>query len=235
MKIAICDSDGEYRRQLYNQCAYYCSIREYKADIREYASLEELCAEKDAPDCLFLDVGMVEADETGAKYRLRKLQAHTYIVCMACDNRYMERAFGKNVIDYIIKPSTQARIDRTLTKFLNEYDSDVTDFTIDIVVNRKHILLDVSEILYITSDRVYSVVYTDHGHRSFRKTLDEWERRLQKYDFLRIHRSYIVNLHHVASVKDKVMLTEGIELPIGRTKLTNVSEKYCNYVGKRLL
>lgn len=95
--------------------------------------------------------------------------------------------------------------------------------------------VSLKDIVYIKSDEHYQIIHI-HNEKKFmiRYGLQSLEDSLKSYDFMRIHRRYVVNLTHVKriSLKNRKLFfldDESIELPIGRHKLLEVKEKL-NYI-----
>lgn len=75
--------------------------------------------------------------------------------------------------------------------------------------------LDVSEIQYIKSDNVYVEIFTKDRRHIQRKFLGEIAKELPS-QFVRVHRSYLVNMDHVAQVKKSYVLVDGNKIPVSR-------------------
>lgn len=93
--------------------------------------------------------------------------------------------------------------------------------------------VQLKDINTIQSDRNYATVYTDDKEFLLRETLNNLERRLPSGQFLRVHRSHIVNVDHIVEVKrdnqgkQLLMLTNKMIVPVGRNfkdKLKNISQ-----------
>lgn len=76
--------------------------------------------------------------------------------------------------------------------------------------------IDTNEILYIKSDNVYVEIYTKDYRYIQRKFLTQIMEELPK-QFVRVHRSYLVNMDHVASKKKSYFVVNDFRIPISRT------------------
>jgi len=161
------------------------------------------------PDVIFLDVQM--PGKTGLEV-LAELEELPYVVFSTAFDQYALEAFDLHAVDYLLKPYTAARFDLALGRLrervskqrqvptarlaqhLRERNSP-TNYPDRIMVDRggKYVALPVSELLYVSADGDYSCLVT--AQRSYLSTynLKETEARLDPNDFLRIHRSTIVN------------------------------------------
>ena len=95
--------------------------------------------------------------------------------------------------------------------------------------------LFIDNILYVESRKHKSVFYymdTEPAAYGIYEKLDEIETRLREYEFLRIHKSYLVNPKHIRKISNYlVYLDTGEELPVPRLKYQAVKEAYTVYKG----
>lgn len=90
----------------------------------------------------------------------------------------------------------------------------------------------VSSIIYIQSDNHYIIIHTNKYDYEIRNTLSQMEKQLLSYDFVKIHKKYIVNLKYIKRIhiaEEKILLDNGVELEISRRNKTNVLKKYKEY------
>lgn len=108
---------------------------------------------------------------------------------------------------------------KLLTKLtMDEYNSN----KLKIKINNLEISVDISEICYCQADRCYSHIFMKSG-RSYliSKPLKRLEKQLPKENFLRCHRSYLVNIHEIKSINEEGMLIiqELYQIPFSRGRL----------------
>ncbi|MCR9063457.1 MAG: LytTR family transcriptional regulator DNA-binding domain-containing protein [Cytophagales bacterium] len=83
--------------------------------------------------------------------------------------------------------------------------------------NEKMIKLAIDEIEYIEAERNYCRIYTTTKEHLVVITMKEMESKLPSHPFVRIHRSYIVNLTHIVEVTSQNLTINGKTLPISKT------------------
>jgi two-component system LytT family response regulator len=159
------------------------------------------------PDVIFLDVQM----PGGSGFELfnqGSLKAKV-IFCTAYE-RHAVRAFEVNALDYLVKPVGPEQIERALKRLQAGGAQHPADGTAllgldDLVSLREANTLrfaQVRDIVWIQAADDYSEVHLTKGTPALVDvTLRKWEERLPPKDFVRIHRSSLVNLHHVAEVR----------------------------------
>ncbi|MDO4542390.1 MAG: LytTR family DNA-binding domain-containing protein, partial [Bacillota bacterium] len=118
-------------------------------------------------------------------------------------------------LNYILKPYKPRRIREVLEEALNALSKD-SENTYYIETRDGAYKLSLKNVLYFMSDKRKIIAVTKEGSREFYGKLDELQEKLPPY-FVRCHRRYLLNIHHVTAVeKDKADL--GIqELPVSRS------------------
>jgi two-component system LytT family response regulator len=158
------------------------------------------------PDVLFLDVQMPGGSgfELFAGGGLKP----KVIFCTAYE-RHAVRAFEVNALDYLIKPVGPEQIERALNRLLlsgGEHPAEATTLLrLDDLVSLREAstlrFVQVRDLVWIQAADDYSEVHLTKGATALVDvTLRKWEERLPARDFVRIHRSSLVNLHQVAEV-----------------------------------
>lgn len=233
IKIAICDDEAVFRKEIRECCVEYCKNEQLECDIEEYAAGRALIKDKISPDILFLDVQMPEADGIEVKEHLKNIKSDTKILFISSYPESMRAAFGGNVFGFLEKPFKYKEFAEKMGEMLEALEVDLRFIICKPDSGEKKVYL--REIVYIEAYGKYSKVHVRGGDNYIleEKSISKYEDELGE-DFVRCHRSYIVNLLHVLSVKDKkIRLTKGKELPIGRSYEPGTKERYGEYTMRR--
>lgn len=193
------------------------------------------------PDLVFLDVQMPEMDGFAVVQRVGPARMPTAIFVTAYD-QYALQAFEANAIDYVLKPVGQQRFAKALVKAKERIAArsshDLSEriiATLERIQRREEYLehLPVSgngrihlvrtrEIDWIEADGNYAILHFGTRTLGIRETLTSLEGKLNPRDFLRIHRSTIVNVNAIKEVQSwfhgyhLVTLQNGQELRMSR-------------------
>jgi two-component system LytT family response regulator len=154
-------------------------------------------------------------------------------------DEYAIKAFEVNAIDYLLKPIEHSRFEQAVQKIpgrLAGMDAAATQELLDaaslspaqqnrVVVKKNGIIkiIAVSDIHYLEADDDYVKLSTAEGIFHKNKTMSFFERTLDPAQFIRIHRSYIINLAQVTRIELKekdsyiVLLKSDIWLPVSKT------------------
>jgi len=168
------------------------------------------------PQLIFLDVQMPKL--TGFEM-LELMDEPPAIIFSTAFDQYAIRAFEMNAVDYLLKPYSKERFDVAVQKALTRIQSGTFMqpelktlrntvapmsgiLTRIAVKDRQHIhVIPVDNIDYIEADGDYVKLHTAKSAYLKEKTMKYFEENLPSQQFIRIHRSYIVNVNEVAKIE----------------------------------
>ena len=175
-------------------------------------------------DLIFLDIEMPILSGFDL---LDDLTAKPQIIFVTGKTKYAFKAFDYDAIDYLRKPISKERflnaVHKAVTnyKLKNEEGFDEEDF-IFVKSNLKKRKVFLNELRYIEALGDYVKMVTEHDSLVVLSTMKAFEALLPKDRFLRIHKSYIVNLDKVIRYNSKVIELEKQELPLSRNRKTDL-------------
>jgi two-component system, LytTR family, response regulator len=155
------------------------------------------------PRLIFLDIQL--GGETGFDL-LEIISSSIKVIFVTAFDNYAIRAFEVNAIDYLLKPVNPERLKEAIGRVIRKDKEEVNErkifkYTDNIFVrlnNSSSKFIRISSITHIESAGNYSKLYTAEGkHPLVLKTLKQWQEELPTENFVRIHRSTIVNLECV--------------------------------------
>ncbi len=167
------------------------------------------------PDLVFLDIQMPKI--TGFEM-IELLDYKPQIIFTTAYDQYALKAFELNAVDYLLKPFSKDRllaaVEKVQHRIQNAEDNtekldELTNFRasgeyIDrVVVKDRHKIhiITVDQIRYIESLDDYVMIYTHDGRHMKQKTMKYFETNLDPNNFIRIHRSYIVQVDNIAEIQ----------------------------------
>jgi two-component system LytT family response regulator len=193
------------------------------------------------PDLVFLDIQMPEMDGFQVLSKIGADQMPVTIFVTAHD-RFALRAFDANAIDYLLKPVGKERFERALDRakqrIAGKADGDEVQRIISAVGQRaaankysnrlavpkngRIMFVATHDIDWIEAERNYVRLHVGSREHEFRETLAELGEKLNPAEFLRIHRSTIVNIERIEEIQPwfhghhRVLLKNGKELRMSR-------------------
>ena len=186
------------------------------------------------PDFVFLDIQM---PKISGFEMLELVEKHPAVIFTTAFDEYAIKAFEVNAVDYLLKPIEKSRFDLAMQKLPSKLAKEETSYPLlqtaslspvqnnRIVVKTAGVIkiIPVNELNYLESDDDYVKLSTTEGMFHKNKTMSFFEQTLDPLQFIRIHRSYIINMAQVTKIELKekdsyvVLLKSGIWLPVSKT------------------
>lgn len=164
------------------------------------------------PDIVFLDVEMPEVNGIDCAKKIMDINPKTKIIFVTAHGEYMSEAFELYAFDYLVKPFKLERIHQTIERIKTVEAIDETKLITKIVKHEKGLekliiknkegmsFIDINSIIIIQRENRSTVIYTTDESYSTSEGLGELEDRLDKTQFFRSHKSYIVNLSRIDKI-----------------------------------
>ncbi len=193
------------------------------------------------PDVVFLDIQMPKL--TGLEV-LELLDNIPSIIFTTAYDEYAVKAFELNAIDYLLKPFARKRFliaVEKATKNTADHKIQLQNFKNQVIKNKildkivikndnnLHVI-NLSEVNYISSEDDYVMIHSSKGKYLKHQTMNYYETHLNKSDFIRIHRSYIVNIKQIDKIEKfgketyQVVLKDGCCLKISRSRYQELKQ-----------
>ncbi|MBG6133251.1 two-component system LytT family response regulator [Aquimarina sp. EL_43] len=171
------------------------------------------------PDLIFLDIQMPDMNGFNV---ISRLQHKPYVIFTTAYDTYALKAFEINAVDYLLKPFDEERLHVTLDrvfelkkrkkasnledkikKLISNYESKSSDFLNEIIIHEKgrDVVIRIDDIIYFKSDGNYVQIIMQDKRYLHRITMNALFDSLDTFQFLRIHRSLIVNKIYIKSCK----------------------------------
>jgi len=177
---------------------------------------------KNEVDILFLDVEM--PGDSGFQL-LDKLLVMPKVILTTAKTDYAYNAFQYNVTDYLKKPFTYVRFQEAIGKaadLFSEKKNVPKKEDIFIKSDGKLTRLNYEDILYIESVGDYVKYCTPEKKYITHSTLKAVEEKMDKVHFMKVHRSYIVNLRKIRNIQDNTLSIGDSIIPISKVLKTEV-------------
>ncbi len=176
------------------------------------------------PDLLFLDIEMPEI--TGLEL-LETMQSRPEIIITTAYREFAVEGFEMNVLDYLVKPIPFKRFVKAMDKFLDaknpidkEMDETSTSF-IFVKSERKHLKVFFRDILYIEGLKDYVKIVLRDKKVLTKQSIGNFMKLLPANQFIRIHKSFIVNKQKITAFTKHDVEIGDLEIPIGRVYKEN--------------
>ncbi|WP_418185450.1 LytR/AlgR family response regulator transcription factor [Aliarcobacter vitoriensis] len=152
-------------------------------------------------DVVFLDISMPNFSGLELAELILNIEPKTFIVFQTAYEDYALDAFKKGGIGYLLKPIDSLEVKKILEKiYLYKEEKKISKKILGKVSNKIY-LVEIDEIFYIKADLDEIMIRTKDNFIYAKKKISDIEELLQDRDFFRVHRSYIVNVDKIKSVK----------------------------------
>lgn len=179
-------------------------------------------------DLIFLDIHM--PDFSGFDF-IKTLKNPPHIIVTTSDKDYALEAFEYDfIVDYLVKPITLerfkkaiAKADKAAKKVVSTNSSETSseeknqDDVLYVNIDRRLIKIDIPSIYLIESKGDYINLKTEGKNYIVHSTLKKIESKLPADLFLKIHRSFIINIKKIIDIEDNSVLIEKDVIPVSRS------------------
>lgn len=169
------------------------------------------------PDLLFLDISMPEL--TGLEL-IAAMQYKPAVILTTAYRDYAVEGFELNVLDYLVKPVSFKRFAQAIDKFLELHTGDRPSNEsanyIQIKADRKTVILNLEDILYVEGVKDYVRIVTKDQRLITKVSIGNFMQELPSGDFIQVHKSFIVAKDKISAFTAHDVEIRGTEIPIGR-------------------
>lgn len=194
------------------------------------------------PDLIFLDIQMPKI--TGFEM-LELAEEPPAVIFTTAFDEYAIKAFESNAVDYLLKPFSKDRFDKAIQKYLQQQkpipqkteavleaasQSPVQQNRVVVKDGSKIKIIPVAHIQYLEAADDYVKIFTAEGSFLKKKTMGYFDESLHAFQFVRVHRSYIVNTQLITRIdayeKDShlLLLSTGAKIPVSKSGYAKLKE-----------
>ena len=240
IKTVIIEDEEQNRLRLEKLLSSYCPEVEIIGDARGVRSAYKLIKDL-KPDLILLDIQLID----GSGFELLQLFEKIYfkVIFITAYDEYAIKAFRFNALDYLLKPVDPDELVDAIHKALDQFKPSeqlqisnaaqnfaAKEFDKIVLKDIENIyLISISSIKYCKSDGNYTEFHlVNENPIVVSKPIKEFEYHLKNSNFLRIHRSYLINLNHFKRFEKsnggKVVLAGDIEIPVSSNRRDEIFE-----------
>lgn len=230
-RILICDDDSIFAKLLEKRIASYLQTQKRECEIECYTNGKELleALKERTTEILFLDIDMPMISGMELAEQIFNSSIDTNIIFVTNRDDLVFQAIHYQPFRFIRKEKLEEELEEALDKLLEKIDKDQQ--VLELQSKDGSILVPLKEILYIESSRHYLLVHRPHGCSEIRGKISYYEKTMTEYGFLRIHRSYLVNMCYIKKIKAAGVELDNDEiLPISRDKVQEIKKQHMLYL-----
>lgn len=239
MNIAVCDDEKVFVdlfSSYIKDCVATLDDNNDEFSIESFYSGEQLLEAYNQGkhyDLLFLDIKMKSISGFEAAKVIRESDSKVIIVFITSLGDYILNSFEFKPFWFLIKPVNEDKFKHVLLKAIAEIKGNKTGeysfFSREIGL----VSLPLNRIYYLESILRRVNIYTSNQQYSCYASLTAEEQKLKKYDFVRIHKGFLVNMAQIQRInKLNVVLKNGVVLPLSEHRYKTVYDSFTSYLAR---
>ena len=238
LTVFLCDDNKRTLNQYAQLIEMVARKHGLEVTVSSFGSGEELIFHSsDAPnqaDIIYLDILMRDLNGMDTAKQLRELGCESEIIFLTTSEDYVYDAFDIAAVQYLLKSETsQDKFEQVFLRAASLVQKKATDMFLCESGTVQNVI-PIKEIAYF---EIWKRIVTVHFHKNekadFYSTLEQIEEQLQGKGFIRVHRSYMVNVNFISKFqKNSIILKTGENIPIGVTYVKNARHIFADYISR---
>lgn len=197
-------------------------VRKFLSDFLDIEVVDECedglsaakCINEHRPDLIFLDVQMPKI----SGFELLEIIEHKpHVIFTTAYDSYAIKAFDENAVDYLLKPFSRERFGEAVNKVMGRISKQIEQNYSEVIAlteGKTEVLqriavksgsrievVPIGNVVFLESEGDYVVIHTRDGKFLKEKTMKYFEQHLDPNIFIRIHRSFIININEISRIE----------------------------------
>lgn len=238
-KIAICDDDEFYLKELFENVTKYLKEKNLYYKVIPFSDGWALLSDIENNklyDIYILDIEMPCYSGIDISKAIANYDCNPIIIFVTSHIKYAVDSYNYNIFRFIPKKELEQRFPLALNAAFSRLDEQKEDFYY-IQNDRRCLKIPYRDIVYIYKSEKNSIIVLSNSEIKVRKTLKELFNELKQEDFIFVDRCYIVNIQMINGIDDcmaKLSLKTGKYLDISKSRIQEVKKALNAYWGKRI-
>ena len=234
LKIAVCDDnkvDQDYViKLLYEYADKSGVILEIQAFISAEQFLFQYAEEKDY-QIIVLDIEMEKMNGVELAKKLREDNKEIQIFFVTGFSEYISEGYEVDALHYLMKPVNKEKVFRVMEKAVSNLKEE--EKVLFVQENGEMLKILTKNIFYVEVFSHSCIIHTTEGVIETKMPISDMEQKL--FDgFIRVHRSYLVNLERIKKIaKTEIVMENGNVVPLARRKYRDVNIAFIQYFRGR--
>jgi two-component system LytT family response regulator len=208
LKYIILDDEEKDRENLRILLDNFCPYMKHIGEAEDFDSFINLC-ERVSPDVAFVDI---QLGNSNVFTLLNTIKINFDVIIVSAYDHYALKGYKYNISDYLLKPINRMELMNVTEKLLQkknkiidvkkpELDTAAHSTKISLSDSKKIYIIDLADIFYCKSIGNYTEFFLNNQPNIIiSKNLKHFEQFLKKHQFLRCHKSYLINIYNINHV-----------------------------------
>lgn len=240
ISIALCDDEDKYLSRYETILSSYFKEKKLAFEIIKFKSGESFLFNLEDNinrfQIVFLDILMHELNGIETANKIREINENVNLIFLTSSEMYVYDAFEANPVNYLIKDKDEEKLHKVLDKVMKKLEVSVTNENFVYKKTNSYISFSYDSIMYF---EVFQRIITIHRYKEdkhdFYCSFKELDSIIDQNRFVKIFRSYIVNMSYIQKIYNhQVELKDGTLLPISRKLYDDVKKKFSLYLNSEV-
>lgn len=234
VNIVICENDKNDQEFVKDKVVEILDDLDIEYEIKVYNSGDDLLEGYDKyTDIILLDIQMDGLDGMETARKIREFDDNVEIIFITSFVEYALEGYEVNAYRYLLKPVKDENLRTSLINCLN--DRNFVKRSIVIKEGDTRIKISLKDIMYIEVQGNDITVHTLKDTYRTKGTMSNFETEINSNMFVRCHKSYLVNLEYIKSIKRYTsILVNDEEVPLSRNKYKEIKDRFFEMIEDKL-
>ena len=235
MRIAICEDNANDAAEIRSYLEQHFERNGFVGEIDAFKSGEALLASfsPGAYDIVFLDIYLDGISGIDAARKIRDTDPDCTLVFITIDSAHMPAGFALRAASYVVKPITPEQMETALLQCRRIFLKNAR--YIEVKTGGQNVRIPLVKIQYVEMRDKAASIYTTDGLIRTYTPMSQIESQLGGKPFLRCHRTYIVNMLHVADLLESdFQMRDGARVPIRKNGMKEIRRTVSDFFSERL-
>lgn len=232
MNVLICDDEPVFLQQVREHVQQYMDRRGIAMHVDAVTDPRQVLDNGTVYTLAFLDIQMEGMDGIALAHELKRRNGKVALFFVTAYREYQDDAMDLHAFRYFDKPFDPKRLYAGLDKAMEYIDGAYVD--VFVYARQAQVRILVDDILYVTRENRRVAVVTATQRYVTGDRLDVWEEKLPNLFFYPVHKSFLVNLHHVTKYAySELYLSSGERIPIAPRRQAAFHKYWFEYLRRR--
>ena len=161
---------------------------------------------------------------------IRKENEISEIIFVTSLVAYVQEGYTVRAYRYLLKPINYEELKTNLLSCINDINKKKYNF---MMIENKGIVhkVPINEIMYIEVAKKELTIYAKENSYKTKSSMDKIEKELEKLDFYRCHKSYLVNMKYIETIDKNEIIINGNKIPVSKHRISDFKKKFTLLLG----
>ena len=233
INIVICEDELEQRNIIKKYINDIFKGISAKFELLEFESAEEFLLNKiefKNVDIFILDIKMNGMSGMDLARLIREKDDISEIIFVTSLVEYIQEGYTVRAYRYLLKPINYEELKNHLLSCINDINKKKDNF---MMIENKGIVhkVPINEIMYIEVAKKELTIYAKENSYKTKSSMDKVEKELEKFDFYRCHKSYLVNMKYIETIDKNEIIINCNKIPVSKHRISDFKKKFTLLLG----